>query len=150
MRHRILVVEDNPPNRELLSDWLEGEGFEVLCAENLEQSFAAFQIQPPHAVLLDVQLGREDGLSLAKWIRRDPKLRDLPIIAVTAHAMVTDQERVVQAGCDACISKPIDFKLLAAQLERRLGHSAKVQGDSRKSAQSLGETGLGSRDGESG
>jgi len=120
MRRRILVVEDNLPNRELLCDWLEAEGFEVLSAENLEQSFAAFKIQPPHAVLLDVQLGQEDGLSLAKWIRQDPKLHDLPVIAVTAHAMVTDQERVIQAGCDACVSKPIDFKLLAAQLEQQL------------------------------
>jgi len=127
MRRRILVVEDNLPNRELLCDWLEAEGFEVLSAENLEQSFAAFKIQPPHAVLLDVQLGREDGLSLAKWIRQDPKLHDLPVIAVTAHAMVTDQERVIQAGCDACVSKPIDFKLLAAQLERQLGRAGHLQ-----------------------
>ena len=127
MRRRILVVEDNLPNRELLCDWLEAEGFEVLSAENLEQSFAAFKIQRPHAVLLDVQLGREDGLSLAKWIRQDPKLHDLPIIAVTAHAMVTDQERVIQAGCDACVSKPIDFKLLAAQLEQQLGRAAHLQ-----------------------
>lgn len=127
MRHRILVVEDNLPNRELLCDWLEAEGFEVLSAENLEQSFAAFKIQPPHAVLLDVQLGREDGLSLAKWIRQNPKLHDLPIIAVTAHAMVTDHERVIQAGCDACVSKPIDFKLLAAQLEQQLGRAAHLQ-----------------------
>jgi len=130
MRHRILVVEDNLPNRELLCDWLEAEGFEVLSAENLEQSFAALKIQPPHAVLLDVQLGREDGLSLAKWIRQDPKLRDLPVIAVTAHAMVTDQERVIQAGCDACVSKPIDFKLLAAQLEKRLGRAVDLQSNS--------------------
>jgi two-component system, cell cycle response regulator DivK len=127
MRHRILVVEDNLPNRELLCDWLEAEGFEVLSAENLEQSFAAFKIQPPHAVLLDVQLGREDGLSLAKWIRQDPKLHDLPVIAVTAHAMVTDQERVIEAGCDACVSKPIDFKLLAAQLQQQLGRAAHLQ-----------------------
>ena len=127
MKHRILVVEDNLPNRELLCDWLEAEGFEVLSAENLEQSFAAFKIQPPHAVLLDVQLGREDGLSLAKWIRQDPRLHDLPVIAVTAQAMVTDQERVMQAGCDACVSKPIDFKLLAAQLERRLGRAPNLQ-----------------------
>lgn len=127
MRHRILVVEDNLPNRELLCDWLEAEGFEVLSAENLEQSFAAFKIQRPHAVLLDVQLGREDGLSLAKWIRQDPKLHDLPIIAVTAHAMVTDHERVIQAGCDACVSKPIDFKLLATQLQQQLGRAAHLQ-----------------------
>ena len=126
MKQHILVVEDNLGNRELLCDWLEAEGFEVLVAENLEQGFAAFNIQPPQAVLLDVQLGPEDGLSLAKWIRREPKLRYIPVIAVTAHAMVTDQERVMQAGCNACISKPIDFKSLAEQLERWLDLSAKL------------------------
>src|ERR1700739_4673990 len=126
MKQHILVVEDNLANRELLCDWLEAEGFEVLVAENLEQGFAAFNIQPPQAVLLDVQLGPEDGLSLAKWIRREPKLRYIPVIAVTAHAMVTDQERVMQAGCNACNSKPIDFKSLAEQLERWLDLSAKL------------------------
>jgi CheY-like chemotaxis protein len=125
MKHRILVVEDNQPNRELLCDWLEAEGFEVLSAENLEQGFAAFKIQTPHAVLLDVQLGSEDGLSLAKWIRQESKLRYIPVIAVTAHAMVTDQERVMQAGCNACVSKPIDFRVLGAELERWLNYAAK-------------------------
>jgi two-component system, sensor histidine kinase and response regulator len=123
MKSRILVVEDNQPNRELLCDWLESEEFEVQAVENLEQSFAALKIQPFQAVLLDVQLGSEDGLSLAKWIRRESKLQHIPVIAVTAHAMVTDQERVLQAGCNACVSKPIDFKLLGAQLERWLNHA---------------------------
>ncbi len=126
MKQRILVVEDNLANRELLCDWLEAEDFQVLAAENLEQGFAAFNTQPPQAVLLDIQLGSEDGLSLAKWIRRESKLRHIPVIAVTAHAMVTDQERVMQAGCNACISKPIDFKLLAGELERWLELSAKL------------------------
>jgi len=126
MKQRILVVEDNLANRELLCDWLEAEEFQVLAAENLEQGFAAFNIQPPQAVLLDIQLGSEDGLSLAKWVRREAKFRHIPVIAVTAHAMVTDQERVMQAGCNACVSKPIDFKLLAEELERWLELSAKL------------------------
>ena len=126
MKQRILVVEDNLANRELLCDWLEAEDFQVVAAENLQQGFAAFAAQPPHAVLLDIQLGSEDGLSLAEWIRREPKLRHIPVIAVTAHAMVTDQKRVMQAGCNACISKPIDFKLLADELERWLELSSKL------------------------
>ena len=126
MKQRILAVEDNLVNRELLCDWLEAENFQVLAAENLEQGFAAFSSQAPQAVLLDIQLGSEDGLSLAKWVRREPRLRHIPVIAVTAHAMVTDQERVMQAGCNACISKPIDFKLLAEALERWLELSAKL------------------------
>jgi two-component system, cell cycle response regulator DivK len=126
MKRRILVVEDNQPNRELLCDWLESEGFEVFYAENLEQSYAAFETNIPHAVLLDVQLGREDGLSLAKWIRRRKGLRHIPVIAVTAHAMVTDQQRVLQAGCDACISKPVNFKSLRQQLELWLNPARQI------------------------
>jgi two-component system, cell cycle response regulator DivK len=72
--------------------------------------------QFPHAVLLDVQLGLEVGLSLAKWIRENPRYRNTPGIAVIAQAMVTDQERVMQAGCNAAVSKPIDFKILQRHL----------------------------------
>jgi two-component system cell cycle response regulator DivK len=117
MRDLILVVEDNQPNRELLSDWLEAQGFEVRAAENLEQAFTVLDAHFPRAVLLDVQLGREDGLTLAAWVRQHPDLRNVPVIAVTAHAMVTDHQRVIRAGCCACISKPIDFKQLREQLD---------------------------------
>ena len=88
--------------------------------ENLEQSYAVFDSNLPHAVLLDVQLGREDGRFFARWMRQRQSLRDIPILAVTAHAMVTDQERVIEAGCDACISKPVDFKLLSDELRHWL------------------------------
>jgi CheY-like chemotaxis protein len=121
MKHRILVVEDNLANRELLCDWLEAAGFEVRAAENLEQAFSALESQQPHAVLLDVQLGREDGLVFASRVRQEAKFRHIPILAVTAHAMVADHERVIQAGCNAYISKPIDFKLLRQHLDQRLG-----------------------------
>jgi CheY-like chemotaxis protein len=124
VKPRILVVEDNQPNRELLSDWLEAEGFDALSAENLQQSFAALQETEIDAVLLDVQLGADDGLALATWVRNQPGLRNTPVIAVTAHAMVTDHERVLNAGCNGCVSKPIDFTLLREQLNRWLGQPA--------------------------
>ena len=124
MKPRILIVEDNQPNRELLSDWLEVEGFEVLSAENLQQSFATLQSSEVDAVLLDVQLGADDGLAVATWVRNHPSLRNLPVIAVTAHAMVTDHERVIKAGCNACVSKPIDFRALREQLDRWIGQPA--------------------------
>jgi CheY-like chemotaxis protein len=117
MTHRILVVEDNLLNRELLCDWLEVEGFDVVSAASLAEAFAALEDKPPQAVLLDVQLGAEDGLSLAEWVRNDSRFRSVPVIAVTAHAMVTDQQRVMQAGCNACVSKPIDFKFLKEHLQ---------------------------------
>lgn len=117
MKPNILVVEDNLPNRELLADWLDTEGFAVLTAENLEQAFTALRQQPIQAILLDVQLGAEDGLDLARWLRQNPDLRNTPVIAVTAHAMITDQARVMQAGCNMCVAKPIDFRLLRTQLD---------------------------------
>ncbi len=115
--HLILVVEDQPINRELLCDWLETEGYEVAQAEDLPSARTALQDLQPDAVLLDIQLGEHDGATLATWIRQQPALRAMPVIAVTAHAMVTEQQRILQAGCNACISKPIDFKLLHDQLE---------------------------------
>jgi CheY-like chemotaxis protein len=123
MKYSILVVEDNRTNRELLGDWLDVEGHHVLFAEDLQQAFAILNVSKPDAVLLDVQLGVEDGLDLAKWIRQEPKLSYVPVIAVTAHAMVTDQQRVIQAGCNACVSKPIDFQLLRQHLTQWLDHT---------------------------
>jgi two-component system, cell cycle response regulator DivK len=124
VKQPVLVVEDNPANRELLCDWLEARQFEVRAAGNLPEAFAALAEQAPAIVLLDIQLGADDGLALAKWIRQKPRLRHVPILAVTAHAMVTDHERVLQAGCNACISKPIDFQLLRQQLDGCLAVAA--------------------------
>ncbi len=118
--HRILVVEDNAINRELLCDWLEAQDYVVLSAEDLGGARRLLQGEQPDAVLLDVQLGNEDGLSLAAWMRRQPGFSGIPVIAVTAHALVTEQQRFLQSGCNACISKPIDFKLLQRELDKWL------------------------------
>ncbi len=115
--HRILIVEDNPLNSELLQDWLEIEGYAVATAATIEEARTELNGIPPDAVLLDVQLGLEDGLTLPAIIRNDPRLSNLPVIAVTAHAMITDQQRVMEAGCDASVSKPIDFDLLREKLQ---------------------------------
>ena len=125
MKHRVLVVEDNAVNRELLCDWLEAEGFDAPYAEELSTAFRILESQQtdatlPAMVLLDVQVGSEDGLTLASWMRQQPRLRQIPVIAVTAHALVTEHERFLKAGCNACVSKPIDFKLLKEQLDRWL------------------------------
>ncbi len=123
MKPRILVVEDNELNRELLCDWLETEGYEVEAVWDLQMSFEAVRKQPPDAVLLDIHLGAEDGLSFAEWIRQQPGLQRIPVIAVTAHAMVTEQELILQAGCNAYVSKPVDFKLLSDQLHLWLSNT---------------------------
>jgi CheY-like chemotaxis protein len=120
VKRRILVVEDNPLNRELLCDWLEAEGHEICIAEDVESATRVLQDCLPDTVLLDVQLGDQDGLAVAAWMRKQPKLCSIPVIAVTAHALVTEQSSFLQAGCNACVSKPIDFKLLREELERWL------------------------------
>ncbi|PYU38429.1 MAG: hypothetical protein DMG53_26645 [Acidobacteria bacterium] len=120
LKHCILVVEDNQLNRELLRDWLEVEGYEVWPATDLQTSYDVFAKRIPDAVLLDINLGKDDGLDLLAWLREKPEMRDIPVIAVTAHALVAEQERILQAGCRACLSKPIDFHLLRAELSRWL------------------------------
>lgn len=111
-----LVVEDNQTNRELLCDWLEVEGYAIATAACLKESYEAFAKQAPDLVLLDINLGDEDGLNLVEWMRRKPETREIPVIAVTAHAMVNEQERILNAGCKACLAKPINFQQLREQL----------------------------------
>jgi len=120
LKHCILVVEDNQLNRELLRDWLEMEGYEVWSAADLQTSYDVFAKRIPDAVLLDINLGKDDGLDLVAWMRQKPEIREIPVIAVTAHALVADQERILQAGCRACLSKPINFEGLREQLNHWL------------------------------
>jgi CheY-like chemotaxis protein len=128
VKGRILVVEDNLPNRELMCDWLEANGHEVLSVNDVSSAVQTLKSQDLDAVLLDVQLGDEDGLALAMWMRRQEKICGIPVIAVTAHAMITEQGRFLQAGCNACVSKPVNFKLLAEQLERWMAPSNRLSG----------------------
>lgn len=129
MNHRILVVEDNPQNLELVRDWLESEGHEVEGAVNLQQGLSAIQANPPDLILLDVQLGHQDGLELAAWIRKTPPFQKLPIIAVTAHAMVVEQESMMRAGCNSCVSKPVDFDVLRERISTWLKGFAARRGE---------------------
>jgi CheY-like chemotaxis protein len=120
VKQRVLVVEDNPLNRELLCDWLEAEGYEVQSVEDLSAGMRSVEACNPGAVLLDVQLGGEDGLALAAWMRKQPSLCRIPVIAVSAHAMVTEQSRFLEAGCNSCVPKPINFTVLRKELDHWL------------------------------
>ena len=92
------------------------EGYEVWSAADLKASYEILAKRLPDAVLLDINLGKDDGLDLIAWIRQKPEIREIPVIAVTAHALVAEQERILLAGCRACLSKPIDFQGLREQL----------------------------------
>ena len=120
MKPGILVVEDNQLNRELLCDWLEVEGYEVWSAADLNASYEVFSKRLPDVVLLDINLGKDSGLDLLEWMRQKPETREIPVIAVTAHALVTEQQGILKAGCRACLSKPINFEKLREQLSHWL------------------------------
>ena len=111
---RILVVEDNPMNLELVRDILTAEGYEVLEAADGATGVAIATLERPALILMDLQLPRLDGLEATRLIRADPQLADIPIVAVTAHAMKGDDEKARAAGCDGFVTKPIQVREFTA------------------------------------
>ena len=107
MSHKILIVEDNELNMKLFDDLLSAQGYETLqCMDGVSALEIARQ-ELPDLILMDIQLPRVSGLEVAKWIKEDEELRDIPVIAVTAYAMKGDEERIRDGGCEAYVSKPI-------------------------------------------
>lgn len=128
-RARLLVVEDNEVNLELAAFLLEEAGFEVQAARDVDEARRALAGQAPDLVLMDMSLGGADGLELVAELRADPRLRGLPVLALTAHAMRGDRERFLAAGCDGYIPKPIDVKSFVSQVARHLGGRRGTDGE---------------------
>ena len=116
MSWRVLVVEDNPLNMELVTDLLELEGFEVLAAMTASDGIKLAETHVPNIVLMDIALPDMDGLAAAKLLKANPKTRNIPVIALTAHAMSGDEEKALAAGCDGYITKPIETKTFAERI----------------------------------
>ena len=117
MKQRILVVDDDPDYRELLQHWLESEGHEAILAETLEEGFVAIAAVPlPDVVLLDIHVGKENGLTLVHWARKQRHLAHMQIAAVTGLTSFRELKSIGEAGCDNCFTKPIDFKALREYL----------------------------------
>jgi two-component system, cell cycle response regulator DivK len=117
---RILVVEDNQDNMTLLSDVLNSLDYEVLRAADGEQGIRIATEQRPDLILMDLSLPRIDGWTATRQIKANPDLKHIRIIALTAHAMVGDRERALEAGCDDYISKPINLRELAGKVSRHI------------------------------
>ena len=107
MSKRILVVEDQPDNRQIIRDMLADTGYEITEAENGEEALVAIAKQRPDLILMDIQLPEVSGLEVTKWLKEDDSLKSIPVVAVTAFAMKGDEEIIRQGGCEAYISKPI-------------------------------------------
>jgi len=124
MAHQtVLVVEDNPLNRELVVDLLEGTGYTVLQAEGGVGLLERVKAAQPGLILLDLQLPGLDGVTLARQLKTDPATREIPVLAMTAYARLEDQERAMAAGCDGYLRKPIDTQALLQTVARHLGRS---------------------------
>src|SRR6185437_1795561 len=116
----ILVVEDNEANQLLATSVLMREGYRVEVAGSAEEALETLKRQSPDLILMDVQLPGKDGLQLTKELKADPVTAPIPIVALTALAMVGDRERTLGAGCVGYISKPIDTRTLGAQVREFL------------------------------
>jgi DNA-binding response OmpR family regulator len=126
MKHRILVVEDDPSYRELLKHWLESEGHEAILAETLEEGFVGIATEPlPEVVLLDIHLGSKSGLTLVHWARKQRHLAHMTIAAVTGLDSFRELKSIRDAGCDTCFTKPIDFRALRQYLAGLAVHSVR-------------------------
>lgn len=121
MSKKILVVEDNPDNRILIIDILESLDYDVNVAGDGEEGISLADSIEPDLILMDLSLPKMDGWTATRHIKDIPKLRHIPIIALTAHAMVGDRERAIEAGCDDYITKPIDLRTLVMKLQQYLG-----------------------------
>ena len=106
----ILVVEDNLLNLELVTDLLEIAKFRVLSAANGEDALSVALQQQPDLILMDLSLPGIDGLEATRRLKKDPKTQAIPVVAVTAHSMKGDRQRVEAAGCCGYLSKPIDTR----------------------------------------
>jgi CheY-like chemotaxis protein len=117
---RILIVEDNELNRDVLSRRLRREGFEVQAAADGLDGLTAAQADLPDLILLDLSMPEIDGWECARRLKADTSTRAIPIIALSAHAMRGDRERALDAGCDEFDTKPIDFAALLVRIDRLL------------------------------
>ena len=120
----ILIVEDNATNMELSTFLLESADYTVLAATNAEIGLTLARDSHPDLILMDIQLPGMDGLQATALLKADEATRDIPVIALTALAMKGDEERILAAGCDGYIAKPLDYKDFLARIKSRLSYLA--------------------------
>ncbi len=119
-RNTILVVDDIPEMRLLLKDWLEKLGYHVCVAEDGVQAVDAAQNHPPNLILMDIGLPKRSGISAVYRIRKDTRLQDVPIIAMTAYTSLDLHQDAITAGCMDVLTKPIDTDHLKKLLDNLL------------------------------
>lgn len=120
---KILLVEDNEANRDMLSRRLQRKGFEVSIAVDGGQGLDYANRDRPNLILMDMSLPILDGWETTRRLKADPQTAHIPIVALTAHAMSGDRERALQAGCDDYDTKPVEFARLLGKIEALLAQT---------------------------
>jgi two-component system, cell cycle response regulator DivK len=118
---KVLLVEDNEMNRDMLSRRLERKGFDVVYAQDGSVAVDLAGSEQPTVILMDLSLPVMDGWEATRRIKADPSTKNIPIIALTAHAMAGDRERAMDAGCEDYDTKPVDFPRLLGKIEKLIG-----------------------------
>ena len=118
---KILLVEDNEMNRDMLSRRLERKGFEVVIAVDGQAGIDMASSASPDIILMDLSLPVIDGWEATRQIKTNPATQSIPVIALTAHAMAGDEQKARKAGCDDYDTKPVDLKRLLGKIENLLG-----------------------------
>lgn len=117
---KILLVEDNEMNRDMLSRRLARKGYQVVLALDGQSGLEMTQIEVPDLVLMDMSLPVLDGWEATRRLKADPATRHIPVIALTAHAMSSDREKALEAGCDDYDTKPVELPRLLTKIEALL------------------------------
>ncbi len=120
---RILLVEDNELNRDMLVKRLKRRGYEMIVAIDGRQGVEMAKSELPDVILMDMSLPEIDGWEATSILKADPSTQQIPILALTAHAMDGDREKAIQAGCDDYDTKPVDLNRLLEKLNRLLGQT---------------------------
>jgi two-component system, cell cycle response regulator DivK len=118
---KILIIEDTENNRVLLTRRLKPRGHDIVTAEDAERGLALVPAEHPDLILMDVGLPGMDGWNATRQLKAVPASSQIPVIALTAHAMEGDREKALEAGCDDYETKPIDFNRLFQKIDRLLG-----------------------------
>jgi len=120
--HKILLVEDNEMNRDMLTRRLQRQGFEVVCAVDGPSGVKAAAEERPDLILMDVALGEMDGWEATQLIKAAPAAADIPVIALTAHALASDRQKSIEIGCAEFETKPVDLTRLLKKITACLAH----------------------------
>ncbi|HNS32080.1 MAG TPA: response regulator [bacterium] len=132
MKKKVLVIEDNEQNLYLTTFLLEKNGFAVVSAKNGHEGILAANEIRPDMILLDIQLPQIDGYTVARRLRKNRELDNVPVVAVTSYAMVGDRERALESGCSGYIEKPINPDTFISEVKKYFKEAVEKKGEDKK------------------